>query len=128
MRQVEQARRPASDRARQNLRNGPLINSCQFGRRFLRSNNVMKSLLIALLTATAVGAAVLAAPNTAEAGCARYCRHGPWLHNHWGYGGQIRGGWGLGGIADAPWVGGSIIGVMPYGPYPYGPYVTGPSP
>jgi hypothetical protein len=27
--------------------------------------------------------------------------------------------WGLGGPADAPWVGGAIVGVTPYGPNPY---------
>jgi hypothetical protein len=81
----------------------------------------MKTLLIALLAAITVG---LAASGTAEAACFRYCRQGPWFHNQWGYGRLVRG-WGLGGIADAPWVGGSTFGVMPYGPHPYGPYVTG---
>jgi hypothetical protein len=88
----------------------------------------MKSLLIALATAIALGATVWAGSGTAQAGCGRYCRQSPWLHNQWGYGGLIRGGWGLGGIADAPWVGGSIIGVMPYGPHPYGPFVASPHP
>ena len=88
----------------------------------------MKTLLIALLAVTATGAGVLVASDTAQAGCGRYCRHGHWLRNQWGYGGLTRGGWGLGGIADAPWVGGSIIGVMPYGPHPYGPFVSNPGP
>jgi hypothetical protein len=84
----------------------------------------MKTLLIALLAATTIGASVLAPAGTAEAGCFRSCRQAPWLQNQWGYGRYVRG-WGLGGIADAPWVGGSTFGVMPYGPHPYGPYVTG---
>jgi hypothetical protein len=84
----------------------------------------MKSLLIAFLAAITVSATMLAASGSAEAGCVRYCRQGPWFQNQWGYGRLVRG-WGLGGIADAPWVGGSTFGVMPYGPHPYGPYVTG---
>ena len=84
----------------------------------------MKKLRIALLTIIAVGVATAAALSPAEARCFRYCSYHPWarnqfrVRNQWGYGGLVRT-WGLGGPADAPWVGGAITGVTPYGPYPY---------
>lgn len=81
-----------------------------------------KNLLIALIAAAAFGATAIATSSAAEAHCARNCRHNLWPHNQWGNVGLVRGGWGLGGIADAPWVGGSIVGVTSYGPYPYGLY------
>jgi hypothetical protein len=77
----------------------------------------MKSLRIALLT-IAVVAATSATFATAQARCGRDCRYHPWVRNQWGYGGLVQT-WGLGGIANAPWVGGAVVGVTPYGPYPY---------
>jgi hypothetical protein len=82
----------------------------------------MKRLLIVIVGAITIGTTTLAALSTAEARCVRHCRHNVWPHNQWGYVGLIQGGWGLGGVADAPWVGGSIIGIGSYGPYPYGFY------
>lgn len=84
------------------------------------------SLRVILLSALAI-CAVLAAPCGAQAHRLRGAwhqawPHNRWGHNRWGYVGLARGAWGLGGIADAPWVGGSIIGVTSYGPYPYGLY------
>jgi hypothetical protein len=76
----------------------------------------MKSIRIALAT-IAVVATTAATLSTAEARCGRYCRYHPWVHNQWGYGGLVQT-WGLGGIANAPWVGGAVVGVTPYGPYP----------
>jgi hypothetical protein len=78
----------------------------------------MKTFAIALLTTLAVAATISAMVSTAEARCARYCRHNLWVRNEWGYGGMVRT-WGLGGVADAPWVGGALTGVTPYGRYPY---------
>ena len=64
----------------------------------------------------------LAPPVAAEAHCLYHCRPHGWILNRWGYAGLVQGGWGVGGSADAPWVGGSIIGVESYGPGPYGLY------
>ncbi len=77
----------------------------------------MKSFRIALVTLGVV-ATTLATLSTAQARCGRDCRYYPWVRNQWGYGGLVRT-WGLGGIADAPWVGGAITGVTPYGRHPY---------
>ncbi len=51
---------------------------------------------------------------------ARNCRYffQPTVRNQWGYGGLVQT-WGLGGPAMAPWNGGAIVGVTPYGPNPY---------
>ena len=57
----------------------------------------------------------------AQAQCpAHNCRYffQPTLRNQWGYGGLVQT-WGLGGPAMAPWNGGAIVGVTPYGPNPY---------
>ena len=79
----------------------------------------MKILLSAGLALAALGAATLADVSAAQAQCARNCRHAyPSLRNQFGYGGLVQT-WGLGGVANAPWTGGSITGVMPYAPYPY---------
>jgi hypothetical protein len=78
----------------------------------------MKTLRIALLTTFAVVTTTSAMLSTAQARCGRYCRHNLWVRNEWGYGGVVRT-WGLGGTADAPWVGGALTGVTPYGRYPY---------
>jgi hypothetical protein len=84
----------------------------------------MKPLLFACFAAMAFAAATVAPTTTAFAQCSQNCRPHPWLQGHWGYGAYVRT-WGLGGPADAPWVGGSVTGVTPYGPYPYGPFVRG---
>jgi hypothetical protein len=75
-----------------------------------------------ILLSTLAICALLTAPSEVQAHRLGRGWHYGWPHNQWGYVGLIRGGWGLGGIADAPWVGGSIIGVSSYGPYPYGLY------
>jgi hypothetical protein len=74
-----------------------------------------------LLSALAV-CAVLATPCDVQAHRLRNGWHHAGYYNEWGYVGPARGAWGLGGVADAPWTGGSIIGVSSYGPYPYGLY------
>lgn len=83
----------------------------------------MKSFWIALGTIIAVAATTSAMSSTAQARCGGDCRYHPWVRhswvrNQWGYGGLVQT-WGLGGIANAPWVGGAIVGATPYGPYPY---------
>ena len=79
---------------------------------------------IAVLAATTIGAATLAT-SEADAHRARVWPRLHWDHNFYGRGGISHGGWGLGGPADAPFVGGSLIAVRPWGPYPYGPYPHG---
>ena len=81
----------------------------------------MKTFLRASLALTALSAATAAAMSTAQAQCpARNCRYffQPTVPNQWGYGGLVQT-WGLGGPANAPWNGGAIVGVTPYGPNPY---------
>ncbi len=82
----------------------------------------MKIFLTAIALSSTIGTTTLIALSTAEAHRVRHCRVTKWPHNQWGYVGLMRGGSGLGGVADAPWVGGSIIGLSSYGPYPYGYY------
>lgn len=82
----------------------------------------MKSVLAAYGIAIAIGTGTFATWDSAKAHCVKNCRHNIWSNNQWGYVGLVRSGWGLGGVADAPWVGGSIVGVTSYGPYPYGLY------
>ena len=77
----------------------------------------MKTFLCASLALAALSAATVAAVNTAQAQCpARNCRYffQPTVRNQWGYGGLVQT-WGLGGPAMAPWNGGAIVGVTPYG-------------
>jgi hypothetical protein len=81
----------------------------------------MKTLVCATLVLATLIVAIVTAMSTAQAHClARGCRYFfvPTVRNHWGYGGLVQT-WGLGGPADAPWVGGAIVGVTPYGPTPY---------
>jgi hypothetical protein len=81
----------------------------------------MKKLLRASLALAALSAAGVVAMSSAQAQCpARNCRYffQPTVRNQWGYGGLVQT-WGLGGPAMAPWTGGAIVGVTPYGPNPY---------
>jgi hypothetical protein len=78
----------------------------------------MKNLRFVLISIVALATVAAAGLSAADARCFRDCRHHPWVRNQWGYGGLVQT-WGLGGPADAPWVGGGIAGVTPYGPYPY---------
>lgn len=79
-----------------------------------------------ILLSTLAICTVLTATCEVQAHRLRSSWHHAWPHNRWGYVGLARGAWGLGGIADAPWVGGSIVGVSSYGPYPYGLYPWSP--
>jgi len=81
----------------------------------------MKKLLRASLALAALSAATAGAMSPAQAQFpAHNCRYffQPTLRNQWGYGGLVQT-WGLGGPAMAPWNGGAIVGVTPYGPNPY---------
>jgi hypothetical protein len=81
----------------------------------------MKKLLRASLISAALSAAGGGAVGPAQAQClAQNCRYffQPIVRNQWGYGGLVQT-WGLGGPAMAPWNGGAIVGVTPYGPNPY---------
>jgi hypothetical protein len=81
----------------------------------------MKVLVCASLVLATLTVAIVTAMSTAQAHClTRDCRYFfvPTVRNQWGHGGLVQT-WGLGGPADAPWVGGAIVGVTPYGPNPY---------
>jgi hypothetical protein len=81
----------------------------------------MNILLRAGLTLAALNAMATVTPmSAARAQCIHNCRYffQPTVRNQWGYGGLVQT-WGLGGPAMAPWNGGAIVGVTPYGPYPY---------
>jgi hypothetical protein len=80
--------------------------------------NILLRAGLALAVLNAV--ATVAAMSTAQAQCIRNCRYffQPTVRNQWGYGGMVQT-WGLGGPAMAPWNGGAIVGVTPYGPNPY---------
>jgi hypothetical protein len=78
----------------------------------------MKNLRFVLISIVAIAAVTTAGMCAADAHCYRNCRYHATVRNQWGYGGLVQT-WGLGGPADAPWVGGSVTGVTPYGRYPY---------
>jgi len=81
----------------------------------------MKTVVCATLILATLIVACVTATSMAQAHClVRSCRYFfvPTVRNQWGYGGLVQT-WGLGGPADAPWVGGAIVGVTPYGPNPY---------